>query len=675
MAWNVALPPAEWFDSATPALASLLAQLEDTKVVAIDTETTGLNIARDLPLYFSLSWRDTSANRDRRVCLHSDVLPYFKKVFDSTERDWVLANAKYDAHILANAGLPLRGRLVDTQVMHALLYEEQPHGLKAMAAQLLNWRWNDFFDTFKLEQVNETIERFDFYGNRITDIVKRKETIGEMLRRIEVQDRATLVEYASNDAYGTLQVYRKLKDELEDAQTWSLYPEKYRTLWDLFDKIEVPFTRVLWSCERNGILVNAPYLQSLSGPMQAELKKLERDAARITNDPNFNLASTQQLARYCFDVLKLKPVSWTKGGKSGIKTASVDKVFLDAYDDVEIVALKKRHAQVSKLLGTYVEGLQEAMDPHGRIHTRFNQDVARTGRLSSADPNLQNIPRAENDEHHLRGAFIAPPGMELIVADYEALEMRLLAAAAMDKKMIQIFLDGKDIHMGNAEMVFGIPYTDLKAAKKIDKEIKEGTRPESDMSYQFDSGFTVGQCLEARSHVKAVGFGLNYGMKEKKLARSIKKSVEEARKIMDQYMCTYPAVAEFYKAEINRTRETGYAFSVLGRRRYLPEIDGLGKEFETWRAERQAVNVIIQGSAADVAKMAMINCYEADLEGHYGCRMLLQVHDELVFECPQETVKEAMTEIKDWMEHPFETELAVPLTVSIGRGPDWLRAK
>lgn len=651
MAWNVRLPNAEWYDQ-TSNIESLMNELKAQTHVAIDTETTGLIVWKDLPLFWSMAWGN------RRVCLPADMLHKCRELFSDPNKNWIFANAKYDAHILANAGLQIKGKLVDTQVMHALLYEEQSHGLKEMANQILGWKWQDFFDTFKPQQV------IDDASNE-----KRKEQVGEMLMRTFHNDRSTLIEYASNDAYGTMQLYNVLKRELEDAYTHSLYPDRYATLWDLFWKTEVPFTKVLWKTERNGVLIDDNYLKEVATPVKKELAKIEKDLFREVGwaiNPN----SPTQLRKLFFEELKLKPIGITKGGKSGVKLPQTNEEFLSYYAvRVDGATASRQKAQViceimleqralSKLLGTYVEGLPEHYDRENRIHARANQDVARTGRLSSSNPNLQNIPNPESDRFKVRGAFIAPDHYDLLCFDYQALEMRLLAAAALEQDMIQIFLDGKDIHMGNAALVYGLPYEDIAAAKKK----KEGLT-------EYDH-----QCIKARSDVKIVGFGLNYGMKEHLLAKNMKCTVPKAIDTMNKYMARYPAVQHFYKEAIEEARKCGYAFSVLGRRRFLPEIAS-HNQFDRWQAERRATNMQIQGSAADVVRMAMILIDEQGLDLEYGCHMLLQIHDELLFECPVETGDICMPIIEEIMEHSLPSQLAVPLTVSKSRTKNWAQAK
>lgn len=468
MPWNVQIPDAEFYQWGDPALDGLVREVVDAPLVAIDTETTGLMNWREQPLFFSLSWGE------RRVCMESHLLVLFQQAFRDEKKKWVFANAKFDMHMIANAGHRINGIIYDTQVMHSLLYDEMPHGLDAMGKQLLGWQWKDLFDSWD----------------------KRKcPDVGDFLLDLFGRDPQKLIEYASNDAYGTLRIYEELEKELVRTPTFSLFPEVCNTMWEYFDNIEAPFTRVLWNCERNGALIDGVMLQKISQTGQQELDQVMRDLNREAGK-NVNINSPAQLQEIFFKDLKLKPIKWTKGGKSGVKKPSVDSEVLDYYRGEHPIAdliLKAR--DIGKLIGTYANGLPKWFDNHGRIHTTFNQSVARTGRLSARDPALQTIPNTENDVHRTRAAFIAAKGMKLICCDYEALEMRLLAAAAMETDMINIFLKGWDIHMGNASMVFNLPYDDIKNAKKKAKD------PNVVLSAYEHS------CIKARSDVKTIGFG------------------------------------------------------------------------------------------------------------------------------------------------------------------------
>lgn len=658
LGWNVHLPNAEWYrpDDLTAngcaQLTPLLNELKDTRDVSIDTETTGLNIVKDIPLFWSLSWGN------RRMCMPAATMNLFREAFADPDKRWIFANAKYDMHILANVGLELKGDCCDTAVMHALLYEEQPHGLKDMAREVLGWKWTDFKNTFGLSE-------------------KKEGAVAEALFKAEKENLPLLVEYAANDAYGTLKVYEKLEQELREANTFSLYPNDFATLGDIFFKTEMPYTKVLWGMERKGVTVDLDYLKAIEGPCQKRIEEVHRDIVRLAKDAGFdgtlNPNSTLQLRKLFIDILRLRPLKYTKGGKSGVKEPSVDYDFLYHYrNEAPLAAALLEHRDLTKLDGTYVQGLQKRVDANGRIHCRYNQDIARTGRLSSADPNLQNIPTTENDKFKIRGAFIPAAGMDMVVVDYSALEMRLLAAAAQDPLMTQIFLDGKDIHMGNAEMVFGrkvgMDYEEIKAAKKTDGKVKSGELPSSAITDR------VHMALQFRQRIKTVAFGLNYGMRENKLARDLGITKDEALKLMDEYMATYPAVQQFYKDAIAETESSGASYTIIGRRRCHPEILS-SRSMDRFEAQRKAVNNQIQGGAADVVRFAQLMIDAAGLEHEYGCRMLMQVHDELVFEVPKENTQAVMPVIRNLMEHPFVTDFAVPLEVSMGMGPSWMAAK
>ena len=691
MSWNIQLPDAQWYGDDDPRLDGLVREVRDQDVVAIDTETTGLKIWKDKVLFWSMAWGE-----DRRVCMPFTTLKYFWESFEDSTKRWVFANAKYDMHMLANMTVRIAGDCVDTAVMHALLNEEKPHGLKDMAADVLKWSWSDFFDTFRPQMLPDSTKMPRKLAGGGMSQPTRRETVQEMLMRCYHEDLPRLVDYASNDAYGTLRVYEALKKELERTVIYSLYPQWLGTMADLFFLTEVPFTKVLWKCERNGVFVNREYLQNLRIPMWKEHEDLCREMQGIWTKAGltgqFNPNSIAQLRTYFFDMLGARPLVWTNGGKSGIRQPSVDKGFLEHYEhELPMASHLLRDRKLTKLVGTYIDGADEHIDDGlctgtpGRIHTRFNQDVARTGRLSSSDPNLQNIPQPDKDKFQLRGAFQATPGHELIVGDYSQLEMRLLACATVTDDnpdgaagMIKVFLDGKDIHMGNAEMVFGpiykkkygfdLTYDFLKQAKKTDGLVKEGKLPPEARTAQIE------HALFARNAIKSVGFGLNYGMKESKLARQLGISKEEALDIIKAYLGAYPAVKNFYDAAIAETQKTGFSFTLLGRRRFHPMI-GSPNATDRWSEERKAVNNPIQGTAADAVRMAMLKIDAADLETKYGCKMVLQVHDELAFECPKETAEAARDEIKNIMEHPFPTDLIVPLDVSIGIGSSWNKAK
>lgn len=642
---KLGLPSAEYVDRTSPELGAIVREVKAEKRVAIDTETTGLVRWRDYPLFWSLAWGN------RRLCLNVDCLPAFGACFDDPDKEWIFQNAKYDMHMLSNVGVELKGKILDIRVMHCLLYEELEHNLGFMAKQLLGWTWKDGMEDWDKRAMPN---------------------VGDYWRWLFANDPQKLIQYASFDAYGTLELYKILKKELEAAWCHSLYPKEYGNLWDIFYKTEVPFTRVLWTCERNGLFVDKSYLKTKEVPAQKMANELRKQLTTIYQSYKpgklFNPNSVLQVRDWFFEYEKRKPLRMTKPGKkTGVKNPSADKAFLDDIKgESEMARLLLEFRRIDKTLGTYIIGLQnsEAIDPDGIIHPQFNQDVARTGRLSSEDPNAQNIGNPEKDTFQVRGAFQSRPWEDetLICADQAQLEMRLLAAAAGEKDMIQIFNNGWDIHIGNAAMVFNVPYEDIKAAKK-----KSGHKEAVLSDYEKT-------LLEYRRRIKNIGFGLNYGMKERKLAADLGITIQEAEGLIKKYMDRYPAVQHFYKESVENARQYGYAFTLLGRRRYLPELQS-SNEMDRWTAERQATNLEIQGTAADVMKLAMIHIHDANLEKRFGCYMALQVHDELVFRCQNSYLEEAKKEVREMMEHPLPTELAVPLIVSMDTANNWAAAK
>lgn len=652
--WNIDSPTTEYFDHNSPGLNDLLMTLEQVPELAIDTETTGLNKWKDVPLYWSLAWGQ------RRMTLNTSVLQIASQrgpLFKDPTRRWIFANAKFDAHMLANVGIGIAGSLVDIQVQHALLYDDRRHGLKDINAHLFGWKWADFQDTF---------------GK-----IGKKQSAKEMIEKAERENFQLLVEYAANDAWGTWCSYLELQQQLKDAYTHSLFRDVdpfIHTLYDLFEKIEVPYTKVLWKNERNGCLIDEQYLADIEPIAKKEIEDLERrickEAGRVIN-PN----STAQLRDYFFNVRGFKIIKRTKGGKTGVTQPSLDSSTLEKFAERDpVAALVMEYRKLSKLYGTYITGIGGLLDPNGRVHTRYNQDVTRTGRLSSADPNLQNIPNVEKDKWKLRGAFIAGKGNRILTADYQQLEMRLLAAASMEPGMIDVINKGWDIHMGNAAMIFGLPYEDVMEAKKVDKMVDQKELPPEALTEYHR------ECLAARAAAKTIGFGLVYGMGPEKLANTLKISKAEAIRKTSAFMDAYPAVEKFKEEAVEETYATGYSFTILGRRRNVPQIHS-NRYGERMQGERIAVNTPIQGSAADVVKMAQIRLDNAELDVRFDCHSIMQVHDELTHECPAEAEIEAMAEIKGWMEHPFIHEIGenvgtcIPLGVDIASGNTWLEAK
>ena len=664
MPWNIDMPTTRYIsgDSGHDTIQTLINEVVGHKKVALDTETTGLSKWGDIPLYWSLAWGNN------RATLKADVLPYFQGVFERPDITWLFANAKFDIHMLANYGFHILGDWWDVQVMHALLYEDRPHKLKFIANHLLGWTYADFQDQF---------------GK-----IGKKQSAEQLIWRAEEDDFDLLVEYAANDAWATLKAGNELQSQLEREFTFSLFNNAapyINTLWDFFTKVEAPYTKVLWAMERRGIKVDRAKFAAARPEALAKVRQIEK---AIVKEAGFmlNPKSAPQLRKYFFEIAGLKPLSMSKGGKTGVRLPQVNEAFIEYYQhENEVAHLLIEHREYTKLLSTYIDGLDDVVDPWSRIHTNFNQDVARTGRLSSSEPNLQNIPRPENDHWNLRGAFITEPGWKIIAADYSQLEMRLLAAAALEQDMIEIFRKGWDVHSGNAALMYDTPYEDIVAGKKLAKDAARMDPAELLAAAEEKSpGITtrchgdllqyLKDCSSHRSDAKNIGFGLNYGMGAAKLARDLGIDKRVAEMKIEQYKQTYPAVNRFMKEAIEEGRKYGYSFTVMGRRRNIPMIASSRKDQQAL-GERLAVNTQIQGSAADVCRAAQLNLSAALLDQRYDTHMVLQVHDELVFECPAEVVDEVKPEIEELMNYPFSLELSCPMIAEAGVGDSWGEAK
>jgi DNA polymerase I - 3''-5'' exonuclease and polymerase domains len=429
-------------------------------------------------------------------------------------------------------------------------------------------------------------------------------------------------------------------------------------------------------------MVDIGYLDELSPKIEKDITKLHKQLNKIAGQ-EINPNSPLQLRHLLFDTLKLKPIKMTSGGSSGNRQPSTDAMCLTiwAEDGVKAAELLLQHRALAKMKGTYVDGLRKWVDDELRIHPTLTQHVAVTGRLSSVEPNLQNIPVPGRDKFGIRAAFMPKEGCVLVVADYEQLEMRILAHYSQDDNMIDVIRKGWDIHSGTAALMFNYDYEEIIAAVKKKKLAAQDdsivlTKLEKDMCF-------------ARSASKSVGFGLNYGEGPKKLARTLGVSVARAKELMAQYFEPYPKVQEFIEGVHAFILDHAMVETILGRPRRFHEMLDIGKLLDSctrWnlpgsakknlaRTERQSLNSIIQGSASDVAKMAMLICEFDSRLIRLKAEMLLQVHDELIFEVPEENAEEAMVIIKENMEHPFKDDLLVPLTVDCGIGYSWASAK
>jgi DNA polymerase-1 len=605
----------------TPAkFRTFFKELKKQKRIAIDLETTSLSPAEAEVVGYAISWKEGEAYylpvrgpADAAVLDPAATLDKLRAVLEDPAVEKVNQNIKYDLLVLRHQGMTPAGVAGDPMVAHYLLHSGQrSHNLEYLAQEYLH---------------HQVIP--------ITDLIGRKPRANEkgarQLRMDEVPT-ARVAEYSGEDADVAWRLAGLLEPQLAASGLARLYRE-----------VEVPLIEVLAELEHNGIRLDIPMLKRVGEDMARQLADIEQEIYKAAGH-EFNIASLKQLRKVLFDELKL-PVKGKTGvtGEPSTDQATLEELAAEGKSPVPRLILQ--HRQIAKLKGTYVEPLPEVVNPRTmRIHASFNQTIAATGRLSSSDPNLQNIPIRREQGQEIRRAFLPEEGWTLLTADYSQIELRLLAHFCGDEEMRRAFAQDHDIHAAVASQIFGVAEKDVTA--------------------------------EMRRMAKTVNFGVIYGISAHGLAQRLGIKREEAEKFIDAYFARYPKVKEYQARLLEDCRRTGYVGTILGRRR---EFDrGNIRSDSTYRqrnqTEREAINMEIQGSAADLIKLAMLHIYRRlKDEGRRG-RMLLQIHDELVFEVPPEEFAPVAALVREEMTTARQRELnlQVPLRVDLAAGPNWL---
>lgn len=640
-----------------------------------DTETSGLNIVSDCVIVWSLS--DGVA----RVCLPARYLEMFRiPILENPSVRLVGTNLKFDAHMTANSGVNISKvrTWLDTIPQSWLLNENNlgRHGLKECVKDHFGRVTPSFEQTFgkvppkKIDKItgknlNKTV------GDLIKDAFRggTPEMTPEEFEMAELKQMQA-ADYASLDAYNS----KVLNDHLDTLL--AKVPTGYGTLKDLYHNVESPFTRVLWKMERRGITADGGYLKGLQGPMEAEMLAIEsefnNEATKLSGSPTMlNLDSVNDVRSFFYTLMQKPQTHMTDGGQTGNKQPSTDHTVLEEWAGEGDPWARKllRYRNITKTYGTYVIGLQKWIDHHSRIHTTFKQIGAVTGRLSSAEPNLQNVPAPDSDEYKIRDGFIAGNQKRLYVADYEQLEMRLTAIFTGDKKMIDAINSGLDVHCFTVSEMQKIPYEKVKAAKDA-KDAKKKLTPEEK------------HLVLMRGSAKAAGFGILYGIGGAKLAADqtrdtgVFMSEEEGKGTIRAWLNVFDMIDVFIQQTKKHIWNFGYVQTILGRFRRFGDLKGMSKR-DRAEAERQSFNSVIQGSAADLAKVAMIVIDDDDVLRNLGYEMMLQVHDEIVGEGPDddEIAEKIKARKKHLMETALGTDFAVKLSCSIGDGYTWASAK
>ena len=582
----------------------LLQNLQNQKSVCFDTETTGLDALHAELVGISFSYEKGKGfyvpfpeNQEETQTIIDKFIPFFEN--EAIEK--VGQNLKYDLKILSNYNIKVKGNLFDTMIAHYLINPDMRHNMDILSETYLKYS-----------------------PKSIEELIGKKGKNQKSMRDVALEE---IKEYAVEDADVTLQLKEIFTLELDKTETKKL-----------FEEIEIPLIPVLADMEREGIRVDIDFLKSLSATLDKDVKDLEKNIYETAGE-KFNLASPKQLGDILFDKLKIGGAKQKKT-KTG-QYATGEEVLSYLANENPIVKDILDWRQLIKLQNTYVEALPNQVDKATkRIHTDYMQTVAATGRLSSNNPNLQNIPIRTERGRQIRKAFVArDENYTLLSADYSQIELRIIAALSGEENMILAFKNNEDIHKSTASKVFNVP-------------LEEVTR-------------------EQRSHAKTVNFGIIYGVSAFGLSNQTSLSRSESAALIEAYYQTYPKLKSYIQDQIQGAREEGYVQTILGRRRYLKDINSQNA-IVRGAAERNAVNAPIQGSAADIIKIAMINIHKKLTSENWKSKMLLQVHDELVFDVHNSELEKIQPMIKHEMENAFS--LAVPLEVEIGQGKDWLEA-
>lgn len=582
----------------------LIATLSSAKEICFDTETTGLDpitstlVGLSFAIKEGTAWYVPIPSNQQEA---QSILNEFKPIFENEGITKIGQNIKFDLLMLRAYGVTLKGYMFDTMLAHYLLEPDMRHNMNYLAEQLLNYK---------------PIEIEELIG---------KKGAGQLNMRSIPVDKISV--YAAEDADITLQLKNILEPRLQNEGLTELYKE-----------IEAPLVEVLAEMELTGVRIDSDSLNEFGKSLNAELINLDNEIKELAQTPDLNISSPKQLGEVLFE--KLKIASDVKMTKTKQYSTSEEEL-LKYKDKHPIIDKILEFRSIKKLLSTYIEALPALVSPKtGRIHASFNQAVAATGRLSSNNPNLQNIPIREERGREIRKAFIPSDDNHIILsADYSQIELRLMAHMSQDPSLCEAFLNNEDIHTATAAKIFKVP-------------IAEVTR-------------------EQRSSAKTANFGMIYGISAFGLSQRLNISRTEAKELIDGYFGTYTGVKAYMDSCIANAREKGYVTTLLGRKRYLPDINSNNGTVRGL-AERNAINAPIQGSAADIIKVAMIRINKRLKQENLQSKMIIQVHDELVFDALKSELPTLQQLVKEEMEGAIK--LSVPLIAESGVGDNWLKA-
>ncbi|WP_372932505.1 DNA polymerase I [Mariniphaga sediminis] len=585
--------------------ASLRAELAVSDAFCFDTETTGLDTHSSEIVCLSFAFRKHEAycvtlppKREEA----QKVLDEFREVFADENIGKIAQNIKYDMLMLANYGIEVKGKLYDTMLAHYLIQPEQKHNLDHLCSIYLNY---------------EKVPTENLIGKKGKNQLSMRSVSKEKLR-----------DYACEDADLTLQLKDAIDPELDKFE-----------MRELFETIEMPLVAVLVHMEKAGVKLDSAVLKEYAVTLREQIIQVEKEIFELAGE-EFNVSSPKQLGPILFEKLKISASSGAKKTKTKQYSTS-EEVLVKLADKHPIVNKVLDFRGMKKLLSTYVEALPQMVNPKtGKLHTSFNQAITATGRLSSVNPNLQNIPIRDENGREIRRAFIPSDGEHTFLsADYSQIELRIMAALSKDDEMLKAFAEGKDIHAITAANIYKVPESEVT----------------SDM----------------RRKAKTANFGIIYGISAFGLSQRLNIPRTEAKELIDGYFESFPKIKAFMDKQIELAGKKGYVQTIKGRKRYLNDINSANAVVRGV-AERNAINAPIQGSAADIIKVAMINIYKQFKAEKLKSKMVLQVHDELNFDVWKSELEKVKNIVKTEMEHAID--LGVPLTVEMNDAGNWLDA-
>jgi len=593
--------------SSQDLLEKVIKNASKAKTIAIDTETTGLDYMDTDLVGISLSYKPGEAyyipinHQDDTVnqLKLNVVLDALKPVLESSKNKIIGQNIKFDRNVLAKYGINISSIKNDTMMMSYVLDASATrHNLDALSSYYLNYKTSTFEDVA---------------GKGVKQITFDQVPIEEATN------------YAAEDADITLRLYEELNPKLESVAS----------LKKLNDEIEIPLIEVLSEMEQNGAILNSKILSSQSKDLENRIKKLEKKAYEIAGE-EFNLGSTKQLREIFFDKLNYRIIKKTPGGQP----STDEKVLVELAEEYELPEVLLEHRTLSKLKSTYTDKLPgQISETTGKVHTSFHQAVTTTGRLSSSDPNLQNIPIRTEDGRRIRQAFEPSKGHRFISADYSQIELRIMAHISKDVGLLQAFQEGEDVHSKTASEVFDVAIEEVTA--------------------------------DLRRNAKAINFGLIYGISAFGLGKQLGISRNLAAEYMAMYFEKYPGVKKYMESTKDFASQNGYVETLFGRRLYLRDINA-SNAIRRQASERAAINAPVQGTAADIMKIAMIKTHQAIKAENVKAKLILQVHDELILDTPKKEIDSVINLLTDSM--MGAASLDVPLEIDVGVGDNWDQA-